>query len=121
MLERTITGKILKAMREDKRFKSCAIEIKVAKGKTLYKTQIADHQRRALELSYRSAIYFKIPDGGFSQSPFDGFILRNSGAWLVIYYEIRPKAEVWAIHIKDLGDGSVGIDEARSKGLKVLL
>jgi hypothetical protein len=121
MKERTITGKILQKMRDNPLFNSCAVEIKVAKGKTLYKNQIADHQIRALTLTYESAIYFKIPDGGFSQSPFDGFIFKKSDAYVVIYYEIKPKSEVWAIHIKDLPKSNISIDVARSIGLQIFL
>ena len=110
----------MKVMRDDPRFGSCLVEVKVAKGKTLYEKQIAEHQRRALTLSHKSSIYFKIPDGTFSQSPADGFIFKKSEAYLVIYFDIKPK-EIWAIHIRNLPITNISIDTARSIGIQIIL
>jgi hypothetical protein len=96
------------------------VEVKVSKGKTLPRTALKEHQRRALELASGSGMYFKIPDGGFTLSPFDGLVAKRSASFLVIWYEVKPKHEVWAIAIKDVPvDVSISIDYARSVGLRV--
>lgn len=119
-LERKITGLLLGAMRDDKRFGNCAVEIKVAKGKTLGASQLPDHQRRALMIARTGAMYFKIPDGGYAQSPFDGFILKKSEAYLVVRFcGVRP-AETWAIDIAKIpSDEGITLERAREVGIKI--
>ena len=122
MIERTITGKILSHMRDDPRFGSCAVEIKVARGPTLYKGQLKEHQWRALTLAHTHVVYWKIGDGGYGQKPFDAFVLKKSDAYLVVYFEVKPKAEIWAISIEKISTGiPIGINFARKEGVRVFL
>ena len=120
MLEKKITPAILKSIRDNPEFHSGLYEIKVAK-KTMYASQFPEHQRRALTLAKEKAIYFKIPDSGY-QNPADAFVLKKSDAYLVIYFSVKPKAEVWAISIEKIpmGIGNIGIDFARENGTRVV-
>lgn len=118
MLEKKITPKILKSMRDDPRFGSCLVEVKVSKSHTLPSTALKEHQRHALEVATTSEMYFKIPDGGF-QNPVDAFILKKAQSYVVIYYE--KTHEAWAIPVQDYPLGSVSVDYAREKGLEIPL
>ena len=75
MKEKDITPRILQSIRDDERFLNCLVEIKKCDGWTLGKSELKEHQRRALTLS-GERMYFKIPDCGF-QNPVDAFILKN--------------------------------------------
>ena len=119
MKEKDITPIVLRSMRDDARFGSCAVEIKICKGKTLSWTALKEHQRRALELA-GNRMYYKIPDDSIGQKPFDAFILKKSEAYLVIYFAIKHN-ECWAIPIEKVPTGSIGIDCARENGIKVIL
>lgn len=122
MKERAITGKILSSIRDDARFGSCAVEVKVARGSTLYKGQLKEHQWRALTLANTHAVYWKIGDEGYGQKPFDGFILKKTEAYLVVYFPVKPRAEIWAVPIKEMPIGaSLTIARARSIGINVRL
>lgn len=116
MLEKKITPSILKTMRDDPRFSSCLVEVKVSRGKTLPKTALKEHQRHALEVATNSSMYFKIPDLGM-QNPVDAFILKKAQSYLVIYYEIKPKPETWVLRVQDIPDGSISIDYCRENGM----
>ena len=106
-------------MRDDPRFASCLVEIKVSKGKTLPKTALKEHQRHALTIATNGAMYFKIPDAGF-QNPVDAFILKHQQSYLVIYFDLKPP-ETWVLRIQDVPDGSVSIDLAKRVGLPLPL
>lgn len=122
MLERKITGTILKAMRDDPQFGTCAVEVKVAKGMTLHKGALKEHQRRALELARGVGMYHKIIDGaGYGQLPFDGVVLKKCHAYLVIYYDKKPKHEVWALPIKCVPEGSISLEYAQTNGVRITL
>lgn len=116
MLEKDITPKILKTMRDDSRFDSCLVEIKVSKNKTLPSTALKEHQRHALSVATNGSMYFKIPDAGF-QNPVDAFILKKQQSYLVIYYDLKPKPETWVLKIQDVPEGSIHVDYSREKGI----
>lgn len=118
MLEKKITPKILKSMRDDPRFKSCLVEIKVCKGGTLPSTALKEHQRHALLVATNSSMYFKIADMGL-QNPVDAFIMKQAQSYLVIYYE--KSGECWAIPIQNVPETSITLDFARGVGLQVVL
>jgi len=105
-------------MRDDPRFGSCLVEIKVSKNKTLPSTALKEHQRHALEVATNSEMYFKVPDAGF-QNPADSFILKRAQSYLVVYFE--KTKEVWALKIQDVPPGSVSLDLATERGLKILI
>lgn len=130
MLEKDITPAILRAMRDDPRFGSGFVEVKVARGEKLQKGQLAEHQYRALQLATSvGGVYFKIPDCGF-QNPCDAVILKKAEGWLVVVFEVKKKPttsravrEVWAIPVRELGyfPVSISLSSARERGLQVLL
>ena len=119
MNERAITGKLLSALRDDGRFGSCAVEIKVARGRVLHKGALKDHQRRALMIAHERELYWKIADDTHGQKPFDGVVLKKVEAYLVIRFEIRPKAEIWALSIDTVPEGAVSIEFARERGMRI--
>lgn len=114
-----MTGRVLRSMRDDSRFGSCGVEIKVAKTGTLPKGALKDHQRDALTYASGVGMYHKIADGGYGQLPFDGFILKKAEAWVVIVYMVKPKMEVWAVRVGDIGSGGFKIETAREIGQKI--
>lgn len=129
MLEKDITPAILRAMRDDPRFGSGFVEVKVARGEKLQKGQLAEHQYRALQLATSvGGVYFKIPDCGF-QNPCDAVILKKAEGWLVVVFEVKsagtkkPTREVWAIPVRELGffPVSISLSSARERGLRVPL
>ena len=120
MLEKKITPSILKSMRDDPRFASCLVEIKVSKDKTLPSTALKEHQRHALTVATESSMYFKIPDAGY-QNPCDAFIFKQAQSYLVIYYEIKPKPETWVLRVQDVPMGSISIDYCRINGIQLFL
>jgi hypothetical protein len=118
MLEREISGEVLKRIRDDPNFSGCsAIEIKVAKGNTLPKNALKPHQRRALILASTREICWKISDQSMEQKPFDGFVLKRSDAFVVIVF--ASLKETWAIPIQKFPEGAVSLDLARSLGSRV--
>lgn len=117
MLEKKITPSILKIMRDDPRFASCLVEIKVSKGKTLPSTALKEHQRHALTVATESSMYFKVPDMGY-QNPADSFILKKAQSYLVIYFD-TPFLETWVLKIQDVPLGSISLDYARGVGVKL--
>lgn len=64
---------------------TCAIEIKHAKGMTLYANSIQPHQRDALLRAKHGILRYKIPDMG-RRNPFDGVILASIPAFVVVVY-----------------------------------
>lgn len=87
MTERQQTAKILKWARDNIPH-SCAIEVKLARGKSLPFTALAEHQEHALTLVTGNGMGFKIPDCGY-QNPFDFFILKNQIAYVAVIFHPR--------------------------------
>lgn len=117
--ERAITGEIGKRMRDDPRFGSCAVEVKVCKGKTLGRGALKEHQRRALEIAARGALYFKISDESYGQKPFDLFVLKKSEAYVVVCFEGSLK-KCFAVEIEKFpSNESLTLDEAERVGQKL--
>jgi len=121
MKERELTGKVLATIRDDPRFASCAVEVKLARSATLHKGELKEHQYRALMLARHSAIYWKIADTSFVQLPFDGFVLKQAEAYVVIVYAIKPKREIWAIPIDNFPPdrGQFKLGQAREVGVRL--
>lgn len=122
MKEKDITPKILQTIRDDKRFGSGLYEIKLARGATLRKGELKEHQYRALWIARNKEMYFKIPDCGYS-NPADAFVMKKAEAWLVICFMGKQKAhEVWALSVDDIpeeGKCAIKIEEARRVGVKI--
>ena len=87
MTERQLTAKVLKWARENIPH-SCAIEVKLARGKSISFHVLAEHQEHALMLATGDGMCFKIPDGGW-QNPFDGFVLKNEIAYVAVIFSPR--------------------------------
>ena len=62
---------------------TCAIEVKIVRGKTYYASQLKEHQYRALDIVKKNKLVHKIPDTGY-QNPFDIFILRQEHAYVCL-------------------------------------
>lgn len=128
MKERHLTGKIGKAMRDDARFRTCAVEVKITKTKSFPVSRLQPHQRTAL-LGAESGggIYHKLRDmsamGAFwgAALPFDLFVMKEAQAWLVIVYGgITRPMEAWAIQIGDVPlKGGIKLERARIIGRRV--
>lgn len=66
---------------------SFVYELKVAPRDFIYKRQVKAHQVMSLQnAGSHHGINYKIPDVGPAIKPFDGFMLRNQRAWLVILF-----------------------------------
>lgn len=106
----------------DPRIGSCPVEIKYARGETLYKGALKEHQYNALMGASRTGIRHKLSDIGRIKQPFDAFIFKKSEAYLVIYYNIKPRAEVWAIPITKVPpDSMIKVELAREIGMLIVL
>lgn len=62
-----------------------AFELKRVLNQSLPLSSLKEHQYLALRQVENNGIYHKIADGGFSQSPFDCFLMKGQ-AFLVIAY-----------------------------------
>lgn len=67
---------------------NAAFELKRVLNQSLPLSALKDHQLIALKQTAGSGLFFKIPDGGFAQSPFDCFFLKGGG-WLAVAYGPR--------------------------------
>ncbi len=66
--------------------KTGAFELKQTKTNSLPFSDVKPHQKKALVETKWNQLVFKIPDGVFSQSPFDCFSLCMIPAYVVIKY-----------------------------------
>ena len=119
MLEKKITPAILRSVRDDMRFGSCAVEIKVCPGYTLGRAALKEHQRRNLTIAREQALYWKIGDDSIGLKPFDGFILKKSEAYLVVYF--GGAKEAWAISAEKIPMGAILYEWCQKYGIKVNL
>jgi hypothetical protein len=62
-----------------------AFELKRSLTQSLPLSSIKDHQIVALRQAAGNGLYYKIPDAGFAQSPFDCFFLKGEGYLVVAY------------------------------------
>lgn len=109
---------MLAALRQDTRFGSCAIEIKVAHGNALPVSRLEIHQREALMQCALSFTY-KIPDVGYDKKPFDAVLFKDCVAYVVIVFP-SPSVEVFAVPVVSFPQhGSVTREYARLAGLVV--
>lgn len=84
MNERQHTAKVLKWARDNIPH-SCAVEVKLARGRSISFSVLVEHQEHALTQVTGNGICFKIPDVGY-QNPFDGFTLKNEMAYVAIIF-----------------------------------
>jgi len=67
-----------------------AFELKVSKGKSLPFNALQEHQKNALLIAKHGVLVWKIPDAGY-QNPFDSFVMRGVGAYVVIAFRDQKK------------------------------
>jgi predicted nucleic acid-binding Zn ribbon protein len=78
-----------------------AYELKLAKGKSLAFSSVADHQYESLQCAKLYTLVHKISDEGLSRKPFDCFCLKKTPAYIVVmYYSIGIK-HFYMIDIND--------------------
>jgi penicillin-binding protein-related factor A (putative recombinase) len=75
--------------------KSAVFELKLCKGTSFNKHEIAEHQIRALKMAKGNGVYHKISDQSIGQKPFDSFIVKGIDAFLVICF----MNEAYFIHV----------------------
>lgn len=72
--------------------KSIVYEAKFCMGMTIPFSAIRKHQVQALQLAEMNKVIYKIPDSGFEQKPFDGFLITKALAFIIIkFYKKRIK------------------------------
>lgn len=78
---------------------SCAIEMKVAVGKSLPFNAVKEHQLQALKNS-RGTFVWKIADDSVGVKPFDLFVLQNAQGYVgVCFYVPRQPPTVYLIPV----------------------
>ncbi len=77
-----------------------AYELKLTHKSSIPFTAVAPHQVSALQKTYSGGVYYKIPDVGYDQKPFDCFYLEAS-AYVVIMFYKRGQKDFYMIHITD--------------------
>lgn len=65
---------------------TCAIECKISKSESMPFNAVQPHQEAALWLTKNGLFNFKIPDGNFSQSPFDLFQMKMENSYVCIFW-----------------------------------
>lgn len=78
---------------------SAVFELKLVRGKSLPFSSVKEHQVWALMKAQNAKIYYKIPDCGNSQKPFDCFLLTKIPAYVVIMFYRRGQKEFIIIDI----------------------
>ncbi len=71
---------------KEKYKRTACFELKQTETGSLPFSAVKDHQIQALLAASGKGLVFKIPDGSFTQSPFDTFSLFNVSAYVVIKY-----------------------------------
>jgi len=80
--------------------KTFAFEAKIAKTSSLPFDSVLDHQVTGLYYVKHGLLFHKIADGSGRQTPFDGFMLSQEPAYVVIFwYEPRKPVTVSMIDI----------------------
>lgn len=83
---------------EGVKFPRGAYELKLVKGQTFNLKNVAPHQLYYLK-KVKDTFYFKIPDSGFSQKPFDCFVMSGNAYVVPIFYIARKKKVGYAMPI----------------------
>lgn len=90
--------------------KSAAFELKLTKSKSLPFDAVQPHQLQALKNAKHTQLFYKIPDAGFSQKPFDCFSLSGVPTYVVVMFYTRGCKTFYMIDVDDF--------EAASKSSK---
>lgn len=76
-----------------------AAELKIARGPTLYWSQVQEHQETALWVAKHKRLSYKIADVGLAKKPFDSFVLVSVPAYIVVHFPERGNREFFMIDI----------------------
>jgi len=78
-------------------------ELKVCHGNRFSFAQLAPHQIANLISARDRRIFYKIPDSGYDQKPFDCFTIAGADAYVVLFFdEKRGEKEFYMIDISRL-------------------
>lgn len=100
MRERDLYTPVQKWMRMNMR-QTCAIELKICKGKNFNMSEVKEHQVANLRTVARGFFGYKIADVGYDQKPFDLFFINESPAYVgIVFYEERKKKRLYLIPIQ---------------------
>jgi len=77
-----------------------AFEVKVTRGKSIPFSALMEHQFASLYHAKHSYFVWKIPDDG-RQKPFDGFMMFEVKAYVVVYFDRPGNVEFFMIDIDD--------------------
>jgi hypothetical protein len=81
---------------------STAYELKIEKSRSMRFDKVAKHQLRALYNAKHKYLYWKLPDVGYIQKPFDCMTMCNAKAYVVIwFYKPRQPKEMLFIEVDD--------------------
>lgn len=80
---------------------STATELKITNTDRFYIRNLADHQRRNLLNTKHHGIYYKIPDVGFDQKPYDGFFIKGDAYVCIMFFKPRTPKKFYAIDIDE--------------------
>lgn len=81
--------------------KTGAFELKMTKSKNLPFNTLKEHQKQALLIAKHGCIYFKIPDSGYQQNPFDCFSLACVPSYVVVQFYVKGCKDFYLIDIDD--------------------
>ena len=85
MNESTLTTQFLKWCKAYKR-ETFVFEAKYSKKGIIQFSEVKEHQEHALMVTYHDHLVYKLPDGGYSESPFDGISLKKIPAYIVLFF-----------------------------------
>lgn len=111
-LEADFTTKVKQWLREE--MGTGAYELKHTRGKDrFYLRELKEHQKDALLAARgRHGIAYKIPDDGVAYKPFDLFVLKMTGGWVVICWP-GCFTVIDAVKLADWKGASITLEEAK--------
>jgi penicillin-binding protein-related factor A (putative recombinase) len=100
-LEAQFTIKFRDWLTWQKKLPPAAYEIKATNKKSIPLSAVKQHQVDALLNVKRGRFYYKIPDDGFAQKPFDCFTLTGQAYVVLAFIEPRKDTEFYVIDINE--------------------
>jgi len=115
--EQAYTTKFIKAIKDGHiSFPAGPIEVKMARGKRVYRKQFATHQIHALHIAATGTLAWKIPDAGFA-NPFDIMLYEKAPTWVLAVFEESRYYLVDAVHFFAMCEISCDEKECASMAL----
>jgi hypothetical protein len=97
-------------------------ELKITNTKRFSIKNLKPHQARNLYNAKHFGIYYKIPDVGYDQKPFDGFFIKGPSYVCIMFHEPKKPKDVYFIDIDvflKIKDKSITEEQARNLASKV--